>query len=56
MIKLLGLLNKTGGCIVGALPGNQIIKHDAKSILNSSKIFYSNLARSLLAKFLKPPN
>ena len=28
-IKSLGLPNKSGGCIVGALAENQIMKHDA---------------------------
>ena len=27
-IKSLGLPNKSGGCIVGALAENQIVKHD----------------------------
>ena len=31
-IKSLGLPNKSGGCIVGALVENQIVKHDTKSI------------------------
>ena len=49
-IKSLGLPNKSGGCIVGALAENQIVKHDTKSILKTFKSFYSNLAGDLLAK------
>ena len=55
-IKSLGLPNKYGGCIVGALVENQIVKHDTKSILKTFKSFYSNLARNLLAKLPKSPN
>ena len=43
-LKLLRLPNKSGGCIVGALAENQIVKHDTKSILKTFKSFYSNLA------------
>ena len=43
-IKSLGLPNKSGGCIVGALAENQIVKHDTNSILKNLKSFYSNLA------------
>ena len=43
-IKSLGLPNKSGGCIVGALAENQIVKHDTKSILKT------------LAKLPKSPN
>ena len=32
------------------------MKHDTKSILKTSKSFYSNLAGDLLAKLPKPPN
>ena len=42
--------------MVGALAENQIVKYDTKSILNTSKKFYSNLAANLLAKFPKWPN
>ena len=55
-IKSLGLRKKSGGCIVGALAENQIVKHDAKSILITFKSIYSNLARDLLAKLLKLQN
>ena len=55
-IKSLRLPNKFGGCIVSALAENQILKHDTNSILKTFKIFYSNLARNLLAKLPKPPN
>ena len=34
-IKSLGLPNKSGGCIVGALAENEIVKHDTKSILKT---------------------
>ena len=40
-IKSLRLPNKSGGCVVGALAENQIVKHDTKSILKTFKIFYS---------------
>ena len=55
-IKSLGLPNKSGGCIVGALAENQIVKHDTKSILKTFKSFYSNLAQDLLTKLSKSPN
>ena len=55
-IKSLGLPNKSGGCIVGALAENQVVKHDTKSILKTFKSFYSNLAGDLLAKLPKSPN
>ena len=42
-------------CIVGALTGNKIVKHDTKSILKTFKKFYLNLAGNLLAKLPKPP-
>ena len=45
-IKSLELPNKSGGCIVGALVENQIVKHGTKS----------NLAKNLLATLLKSPN
>ena len=54
--KSLGLPNKSGGCTVGALAENQIVKHDTKSILKTFKSFYSNLAEDLLAKRPKSPN
>ena len=38
-IKSLRLPNKSGGCIVGALAENQIVKHDTKSILKTLKSF-----------------
>ena len=55
-IKSLGLPNKSGRCIVGALTENQIVKHDTNSILKNFKKFYSNLAGNLLAKLPKSPN
>ena len=55
-IKSLRLLNKSGGCIVGALAEYQIVKHDTKSILKTFQSSYSNLAGDLLAKLLKSPN
>ena len=54
-IKSLGLPNKSGGCIVGALAENQIVKHDTKSTLKTLKSFYSNLAGDLLATLPKSP-
>ena len=51
-IKSLGLPNKSGGCIVGALAENQIVKHDTKLILKTLKSFYSNLARFLSKTFI----
>ena len=52
-IKSLGLPNKSGGCIVGALAENQIMKHDTKPFLKTFKSFYSNLAGDLLTKLSK---
>ena len=34
-IKSLRLPNKSGGCVVGALAENQIVKHDTKSVLKT---------------------
>ena len=48
-LKSLGLPNKSGGCIVGALAENQIVNHDTKPILKTFKSFYSSLAGNLLA-------
>ena len=39
-----------------SLAENQIVKHDAESILKTFKSFYLNLAQDLLAKLLKSPN
>ena len=55
-IKSLGLPNKSGRCIVGALTENLIVKHDTKSILKTFKRFYSNLAGNLWVKLPKSPN
>ena len=55
-IKSLGLPNRSGGCIIGALAENQIVKQGTKSILKMFKSFYSNLAGNLLAKLPKSPN
>ena len=50
-IKSLGLFNKSGGCIVGALAGNQIVKHDTKSILKTSKSFIQTWQRLYCQNF-----
>ena len=55
-IKSLGLPNKSGGCRVGVVAENQIVKHDIKSTLKTSESFYSNRAGNLLAKLSKAPN
>ena len=55
-IKSLGLRNKSGGCIVGAVAENQLVKHDTKSILKTFKSFYSDLVVNLLAKLPKSRN
>ena len=55
-IKSLGLPNKSGECIVGALAENQIVNHNTKSILKTFKSFSSNLAGNLLAKLPKLTN
>ena len=55
-IKSLGLPNKSGGCIVGVLAENQIVKHDTKSIFKTFKSSCSNLAGDLLAKLPKSLN
>ena len=46
-IKSLGLSNKAGGCIAGALAENQILKHDTKSIL---KTFLLKPGRGFISK------
>ena len=53
-IKSLGLPDKSGGYIVGALAENQIVKHDTKSYLKTFKSFFSNLAGNLFAKLKSP--
>ena len=53
--KSLGLPNKSGGGIVGALAENQKVKHDTMSILKTFKTFYSNPAENLLARLSKLP-
>ena len=50
-IKSLGLPNKSGRYIVGALAENQIVKHDTRSIFKTFKSFYSNLEGNLLQNF-----
>ena len=50
-IKSLGLFNKSGGCIVGALAENQIVKHDTKSILKTSKSFIQTWQRLYCQNF-----
>ena len=55
-IKSLGVPNKSGRCIGGALAEHQIVKHDTTSILKTSKSFYSNLSGNLLTKLPKSPN
>lgn len=54
--KSFGLPNKSGGCTISVPEENQIVKHDTKCTLCTLKIFYSNLAETLLAKLPKPPN
>ena len=50
------LPDKSGGCIVGALAENRIVKHDTISLLKNFKSFYLNLAGYLLAKLSKLPH
>ena len=49
-IKSLGLFNKSGGCIFGALAENQIVKH-TKSILKTSKGFIQTWQRLYCQNF-----
>ena len=44
---LLGLPNKSGGCIVSDFAENKIVKHDTKTILKAFKKFYSNFSGDL---------
>ena len=39
-INSLGLPNRSGGCVVGALAENQIVEHDTKSILKTFLKFF----------------
>ena len=55
-LKSLALPNKFGGCIIGSLPENQIVKKIPNQFQKLLKSFYSNLARTLLKKLPKPPN
>ena len=50
-IKSLGLPNKSGGCVVGALAENQMVKYDTKSVLKTVKNFYLNLAGNYWQNF-----
>ena len=54
--KSLGLPSKSGGCIIGALAENKILKHYTQSILKTFKSLYSDLPWNILAKLLKLPN
>ena len=44
-IKSYGLPNKSGGCIVGTLAENQLVKYDTKSILKTVKFFFKFAGR-----------
>ena len=48
--------NNPGGCIIGALTENQLVKQDTKSIFKNFEILYSKLAGNLLPNFPKPSN
>ena len=55
-LKSLGLPNKISSCEVSALKINNTVEHDANSILEGFKNYYSTLAENLVNMLPKAPN
>ena len=55
-LKSLGLPNKISFCEVNALKINNTVEHDANSVLESFKSYYSTLAENLVKMLPKAPN
>ena len=55
-LRSLGLPNKISSCEVSALKINNTVEHDANSILESFKIYYSTLAVTLVNMPTTAPN
>ena len=56
VLKSLGLPNKISSCEVSALKINNTVEHDANSILEGFKNYYSTLAENLVNMLPKAPN
>ena len=54
--KSLGLPNKDSSCEVSAVKINNTVEHDANSVLESFKNYYSNLAENLVNMLPKAPS
>ena len=55
-LKSLGLPNKTSSCKVSDLKINNTVEHDANSVLERFKNYYSTLAEILVNMLPKAPN
>ena len=55
-LKSLGLLNKICSCDVSALKTNNIVEHDADSVLEGFKSYYSTFTENLVKMFYKAPS
>ena len=55
-LKFLELANKISSCEFSALKENNTVEHDANSILDACKNYYSTLAGNLVNMFPKAPN
>ena len=55
-LKSLGLPNKISSCEVSALKINNTVEHDANSILEGFRNYYSTLAEDLVNMLPKAPN
>ena len=54
--KYLGLNNKISSCEVNALKMNNTVEHDANSVLEGFKSYYSTLAENLVNMIPNAPN
>ena len=55
-LKSLGLPNKISSYEVSALKINNLVEHDASSVLEGFKNYYSTLSENLVNTFPKAPN
>ena len=55
-LKSLGLPNKISSCEFNALKKNNTVEHDANSVLEGFKHYYSTLAENLVKILPKAPN
>ena len=54
-LKSLGLPNKISSCEVSALKINNTVEHDANSVLEDFKNYYSTLTKNLVNMLSKAP-